>query len=364
VRQETDTTALGEPVLEIQDFCVEYGQGRTAVRAVLDANLTLRRGELLGLAGESGSGKSTLAYGATRLLRAPGVTTSGRVIFHHRRSSAPSAPSRPVDLLRVDMARSAAVPWSSQPAVVLQSAVTALNPMARIGSQLDDVLRLHRPYLFPDERRERAAEMLRLVGVSEDRRLFYPHELPGPVRQRVMIAMALILEPQVVIMDEPTTTLDVLTQREILEELAALRARLGFAVVFITHDFSPLLELTDSIAIMYAGRIVEYAAAQDLFSAPRHPYSHGLLTSHSAPNGERPRSGGGGSGSVTRPRTTLTGCAFRPRCPHAMERCRTGRPPLEPPAGSDREHAVACWLHNGAETIPESLAQPEPHSAG
>ena len=362
--QDRDGRALGEPVLEIQDFCVEYGQGRTAVRAVCDANLTLRRGEMLGLAGESGSGKSTLAYGATRLLRAPGVTTRGRVIFHHRGSCAPSAPSRPVDLLRVDMARSASVPWSTQPAVVLQSAVTALNPMARIGSQLDDVLRLHRPYLFPDERRERAAQMLRMVGVAEDRRLFFPHELPGPVRQRVVIAMALILEPQVVIMDEPATTLDVVTQREILEELAALRTRLGFAVVFITHELSPLLELTDSIAIMYAGRIVEYAAAQDLFSAPRHPYSHGLLNTLPALHGERTRTGSGSG--TTRPRTMLTGCAFRPRCPHAMERCRTGRPPLEPPAGtgSGRDRAVACWLHDGAETIPASLAQPEPHSAG
>ncbi|HEY3872615.1 MAG TPA: ABC transporter ATP-binding protein [Actinocrinis sp.] len=362
MQHEMDTRALGEPVLEIEDFCVEYGQGRSAVRAVCDANLTLHRGEMLGLAGESGAGKSTLAYGATRLLRAPGVTTRGRVIFHHRGSSAPSAPSRPVDLLRVDMSRSAPVPWSSQPAVVLQSAVASLNPMARIGSQFDDVLRLHRPYLFPDERRERAAEMLRLVGVSEDRRLFYPHELPGPVRQRVTIALALILEPQVVIMDEPTTALDVLTQREILEELAALRARLGFAVVFITHDFSPLLELTDSIAIMYAGRIVEYAAAQDLFRAPRHPYSHRLLNSYLALNGDRLRAGG--AGPAARPRTALTGCAFRPRCPHAMERCRTGRPPLEPPAGSDRDRAVACWLHDGAESIPESLARPEPHPAG
>ena len=363
------TTATTEAVLEVRGLCVDYGVGADAVRAVTDASLTLHRGEVLGLAGESGSGKSTLAYALTRLLRAPGVISGGEVLFHNRphESGADGMTyAETVDLLAADMAKLRQIRWS-QLAVVFQSAMHALNPVARIDAQLTDVLKAHRRQMDAAARRERAVELLRMVGISADRLRSYPHELSGGMRQRVMIAMALALEPQIVIMDEPTTALDVVTQREILEELMLLRERLGFAIVFITHDLSLLIELADSIAIMYAGRIVERAGANELFRAPRHPYSQGLLNSFPALHGAKVRMEGipGSPPSLT---ALPGGCAFHPRCPYAMDRCRTQIPVLTVPAAEDAhaaaragDHATeprvaACWLQDGTQSPPQALA--------
>jgi len=350
---------LGEPVLEVSDLCVDYGLGANAVRAVTNVSLTLRRGEVLGLAGESGSGKSTFAYAVTRLLRAPGVITGGRVLFHSRPDGGGIAET--VDLLDADANELARIRWSEL-SMVFQSAMHALNPVARIENQLTDVLKRHRADMTPADRHERAVELLRMVGITPDRLRSYPHELSGGMRQRVMIAMALALEPQVVIMDEPTTALDVVTQREIIEELMQLRHRLGFAVVFITHDLSLLLELADSIAIMYAGRLVEYAAASDLFHAPRHPYSLGLLGSFPALHGERVRMHGI-PGSPPSLRNLPSGCTFHVRCPYAMERCKTHEPPLAHPANSTHARLASCWLQDGFTTPPEPLALPDPEPA-
>ena len=204
-----------------------------------------------------------------------------------------------------------------------------------------------------------------MVGITADRLGSYPHELSGGMRQRVMIAMALALEPQVVILDEPTTALDVVTQREILEELTALRERLGFAVLFITHDLSLLAEIADSIAVMYAGRLVERAPAEELFRAPRHPYTLGLLNSFPALHGPR-RYMTGIPGSPPDLRMLPVGCVFHPRCPYAMDICREQSPPLEPPAGSAAGYP-AGWLPAGCRTaarpVPAELAQPEPGTA-
>ncbi|HVV21095.1 MAG TPA: ABC transporter ATP-binding protein, partial [Pseudonocardiaceae bacterium] len=252
-----------EAVLDIRGLSVDYGVGDDAVHAAADVDLVLHKGEVLGLAGESGSGKSTLAYAVTRLLRPPGVITAGEAWFH-------SATDGEVDLLAANADQLRRLRWS-EIAVVFQSAMHALNPVMTIGRQLTDVLQVHRPAMKRAQRRERAAHLLHMVGITADRLGSYPHELSGGMRQRVMIAMGLALEPQVVIMDEPTTALDVVTQREILEELIGLRDRLGFAVLFITHDLSLLIELADSIAVMYAGRLVERAQAASLFRAPRHP---------------------------------------------------------------------------------------------
>jgi peptide/nickel transport system ATP-binding protein len=274
-----------DPVLEIKGLCVDYGYGGDAVHAVAGCDLTLRRGEVLGLAGESGSGKSTLAMAALRLLRAPAVITAGEVLFHSRPAGTTGA-THTVDMLSGDDETLRAVRWS-EIAVVLQSALNALNPVATIGAQFDDVLHVHRPGLSRSGRRDRAGELLEMVGMNADRLRSYPHELSGGMRQRAMIAMALALEPQVLILDEPTTALDVVTQREILEELMGLRDRLGFAALFITHDLSLLVELADEIAVMYAGRLVEAAPAVALFRAPRHPYTHGLLNCFPPMHGER-----------------------------------------------------------------------------
>jgi peptide/nickel transport system ATP-binding protein len=267
-----------------------------------------------------------------------------------------------IDLLAADGAELRAIRWS-QLSAVFQSAMHALNPVARVDRQLTDVLIQHRPDMTVEQRHDRAIDLLRLVGISADRLGSYPHELSGGMRQRIMIALALALEPQVVIMDEPTTALDVVTQREILEELMALRDHLGFAVIFITHDLSLLLEMADSIAIMYAGHIVEWATAADLFRAPLHPYTVGLLRSFPALHGERVRLEGI-PGSPPSLKALPTGCTFHPRCPYALQRCRVEAPPPVDLADDGRDRAAACWLHD--QVVPpwaQTLAD-EPATVG
>jgi peptide/nickel transport system permease protein len=349
-----------EPILEIRGLCVDYGYGSDAVHAVMDCDLVLRRGQLLGLAGESGSGKSTLAMAAIRLLRSPGVITRGEVFLHSRPAGGEGRRER-IDILAADDDDLRAVRWS-EISVVLQSALNALNPVISIGAQFDDLLRVHRQGLSSRERRDRAAELLEMVGMAPGRLRSFPHELSGGMRQRAMIAMALALEPQVVILDEPTTALDVVTQREILEELMALRDRLGFAALFISHDLSLLAELADEIAVMYAGRIVEQAPAASLFRAPRHPYTERLLHSFPPLHGER-RKMEGIPGSPPDLRKPPTGCPFHPRCAWAMDRCTHELPRLEPlDSATGRE--VSCWLHSGGVRVPAELALADRPASG
>jgi peptide/nickel transport system ATP-binding protein len=338
-----------ETLLEIRGLCVDYGQGADAVHAVADADLVLHRGEVLGLAGESGSGKSTLAMAATRLLREPGVITAGEVRLHVE-----SGPV--VDLLDADAGTLRVLRWS-EVSLVMQSAMNALNPVMSIRTQLTDALAAHVPDMPRRARRERAIELLGMVGISADRLGSHPHELSGGMRQRVMIAMALALNPQIVIMDEPTTALDVVTQREILEELMDLRDRFGFAILFITHDLSLLIEIANTIAVMYAGRLVERASAEALFRAPRHPYTLGLLHSFPALHGPRvPMTGIPGSPPDLR--LLPSGCVFRPRCRFALARCAEDVPPLQ--AAGTAGRVAACWLQHGPDPAPDELARPEP----
>jgi peptide/nickel transport system ATP-binding protein len=348
-------------VLEISGLCVEYGEGPQAVRAVIDVDLVLHRGEVVGLAGESGSGKSTLAYGATRLLRPPGVITGGSVLFHPDRDR----PELTIDLLDASIDELRRLRWQEL-AIVLQSAMNALNPVLTVATQLNDTLAAHLPGSTHASRRERSAELLRMVGINPDRLRSYPHELSGGMKQRVMIAMALALAPQLVIMDEPTTALDVVTQREILEQLIELRDRMGFSVLFITHDLSLLLELADRIAVMYAGRLVETAGAGQLFSAPRHPYTAGLLASFPSLHGERHLMTGI-PGSPPDLRNPPPGCPFHPRCGFTEPQCTQVMPPLAPPPPTPPspsllagDRLVACWLQDGRPDRPDVVSRPEP----
>jgi peptide/nickel transport system ATP-binding protein len=348
------TVDLGSdaPALLIRGLSVDYGLGENPVHAVDDVDLTIRRGEVLGLAGESGSGKSTLAYAVTRLLRDPGVIVDGEVTFFSYTDQADQHPQL-VDLLSDDRDVIRSVRWS-QIAVVFQSALHALNPVLTVGVLIGDVLKVHQPEMKKKQRHERSVELLAMVGITGDRLRSYPHELSGGMRQRVMIAISIALNPQLLIMDEPTTALDVVIQREILDELMTLRERFGFSVLFITHDLSLLIELADTIAVMYAGRIVEKAPARALFDAPLHPYTHGLLNSFPALHGPR-RVMTGIKGSPPDLRQVPSGCPFHPRCAHAMDICTTSQPPVLQVRDEFGARETACWLHDGHHVVPAGL---------
>ncbi|WP_084101000.1 ABC transporter ATP-binding protein [Demequina sp. NBRC 110051] len=267
-----------DPLLTIERFSVVYDVD-PPVEAVRDVSLTLARGEILGLAGESGCGKTTLAYGIQRLLKPPAVITSGTAVFH-------DAGGDDIEINALDEEQMRAFRWDKV-SMVFQGAMNALNPVLAIGRQLDDVFTTHRPRMTKAERREECARLLDVVGVGRDRLRSYPHELSGGMRQRVMIAMAMALRPQLMIMDEPTTALDVLVQREILEQISELRHELGFSVIFITHDLPLLLEISDRIAVMKDGRLVEIDTAHRIYSDPQHAYTKRLLGSFPSLTGDR-----------------------------------------------------------------------------
>lgn len=327
------------PVLEIRSLQVDYGFGDDPTHVLRDVSLTLNKGEILGLAGESGCGKSTLAYASTRLLPPPGVITGGEVLFTRRDGTK-------VDILRLDEKSLRSTRWNDI-AIVFQGAMNSLNPVHRISAQLSDVIRTHRRGYSRAQVAQRAAELMELVGISPDRLRAYPHQLSGGMRQRVMIAMALALEPQVLIMDEPTTALDVVMQRQIVEQIADLRDRLGFAVIFITHDVSLLIEVADRIAIMYAGEIVESATANEMYRMPRHPYTKALLGSFPPLHGPR-RELGGIPGAPPDLHRLGPGCPYVDRCDYAFDRCRPQNPALGPTTfgALEPDRVVACHLHD------------------
>jgi len=267
-----------DALLTVSDFSVMYDVD-PPVEAVRHVSLTLRRGEILGLAGESGCGKTTLAYGVQRLLKAPAVITSGSATFH-------DAAGGDIDLHSLSESEMRAFRWDKA-SMVFQGAMNALNPVATVGAQLGDVFLTHRPKMSRAERKEECARLLDIVGVGRDRLRSYPHELSGGMRQRVMIAMALALKPQLMIMDEPTTALDVLVQREILQQISDLRHEFGFSVIFITHDLPLLLEISDRIAVMKDGVVVEVGDAEDIYRHAQHEYTRRLLSSFPSLTGER-----------------------------------------------------------------------------
>jgi len=338
------------PVLDIRDLSVVYRGEGGDVRAVQNVNLSLNPGEVVGLAGESGSGKSTLAYGACRLLRPPALITSGSVRYAGRRGGASGA----VDILAMDHDQLHKIRWRDI-SIVFQSAMNALNPVLRVQDQLLDVIHAHLK-LPRGEAREKAASLLDLVGIPRQRLRSYPHELSGGMRQRVMIAMALAADPEIVIMDEPTTALDVVVQRDILAQIVELKQTLGFAILFITHDLSLLLELADRIAIMYAGQLLEVGTAEEIKREPAHPYTKGLLNSFPSLRGAR-RDLAGIPGSPPDLRDPAPGCPFIPRCGYAVPECKEVDMSLARVRGTTGpQHVTACPI--------VSLSSPESSQEG
>lgn len=301
------------PVLAVRDLAVDYG----VVRAVDGVSFDVHEGEILGLAGESGSGKSTIAQAVLRLLGASAAITRGQV--HVDGTDVLAIGPRDSDALR-------AYRWRVV-SLVMQSAMSALNPVLTVGEHLIDTVRAHPPWPSEAIAGRRAAELLELVGIPANRLASYPHQLSGGMRQRVGIALALALTPRLVLMDEPTTALDVVVQRALLQRVLALQEQQRFAMVFITHDLSLLLELADRVGVLYAGQMVEIGPSEALRDAPAHPYTRGLLAAIPSVSGPPVRPVGI-PGSPPDPRDPPPGCRFAPRCALAGPRCRAEAPML------------------------------------
>jgi oligopeptide/dipeptide ABC transporter ATP-binding protein len=334
-------------VLDIRGLSIVYRSESGDVRAVRDVDLALHPGKIVGLAGESGCGKSTLAYGAVRLLRPPAIVTGGNVTYYGRRLGARHPDG--FDVLAADDAGLKQLRWR-EIAIVFQSAMNALNPVLRVEDQLTDVIRAHMQ-LSRAATLNRARELIEMVGIKPERLRAYPHELSGGMRQRVMIAMALAVEPEVVIMDEPTTGLDVIVQKEILRQVLELKEQLGFAVLFITHDMSLLLEIADQVMVMYAGQVVETASTAGLRDGGTHPYTRGLLGSFPRLRGPRVQLTGI-PGTPPDLRAPPRGCPFHPRCAFARDACLTIDMSLAPVVGAGDDHLTACPFVRPGEPLP------------
>jgi peptide/nickel transport system ATP-binding protein len=296
-----------DPVLQVRDLSVSYVTGRGDVGAVQDVSFDLARGEFLGIVGESGCGKSTLLFAIAQLLSPPAVVTSGSVRFEG------------VNLIDLADTQLATIRWKKI-SLVMQSAMNALNPVKTIGAQFTDAMRAHGAR-SRQEITDRSAEVLRMVGIDPVHLKSYPHQLSGGMRQRSMIAMAMLFQPDLVIMDEPTSALDVVAQRSLMVQIKKLQQELGFAIIFVTHDMSLVSHFSDRLMVMYAGQVAELGATRTVFDSPRHPYSLGLLDAFPSIRGEKVALTGI-PGSPPDLATPPPGCRFAPRCPIVLDACR------------------------------------------
>ncbi len=324
-----------ENILEVKSLDVQYITEKASIPACLDVNLDVKANSIVGIAGESGSGKSTLLAAILRIQRLPAVTTNGQVLLRR--------PEGFVDLVTMTEDKIRPLRWTSM-STVFQSAMDSLSPVTRLGKQFVDVLRSHDGTMSRKAAMQRAGELVEMVGISSARLSAFPFEMSGGQRQRASIALALACNPDLVVMDEPTTAVDVVMQRQILGQILKLKAQLGFAVIFVTHDLSLLLEFADSVAVMYGGRIVEFGPASDIYRDPLHPYSQGLRDSFPPLQGVRQKLVGI-PGSPPDPRHPLPGCPYAPRCPKRFDDCDHIRPELL--TDSDGRQ-VACLLHEQA----------------
>jgi peptide/nickel transport system ATP-binding protein len=319
------------PLLEVDSLTVDYRTRRGNIRAVNNVSFTLEKGETLGLVGESGSGKSTLGLSVIRLVPPPGVIVSGHIRLDGTDTTG----------LSEEEMRSIR---GKKVAFVFQDPMTSLNPVKKVGAHFIELIRTHEPDVSERGTLERAEKALTDVGILPERINDYPHQFSGGMRQRIMIALAIALNPDLVIADEPTTALDVIVQAKILDLLKSLRDTYEMALILITHDLSIVLERCDKIIVMYAGSLVEYASSTELHRNPRHPYTQGLLKS--IPNVELAQQKLEAiPGSPPNLLNPPKGCRFWPRCSFAKKKCRVEEPPvIEFSSG----HFVRCFgeMHN------------------
>lgn len=312
-------------LLTIDNLRVVYTGKEDSVVAVRDISFSMEDGEFIGVVGESGCGKSTLGYAISRLLRPPGQIAGGRIEFDGR------------DLVTLPASDMRSIRWSEL-SLVMQSGMNALNPVLTIFKQFEDVLQVHTK-MTKSEIAQRVTELLQMVNIDPIFAQRYPHELSGGMKQRVAIALALALTPKLVIMDEPTTALDVVVQRSILQNIKRLRSRQVFAVIFISHDLGSVLALADRVAVMYAGQIVELRSSRDLLERPLHPYTEALLSCFPNPEDKKIQLKGI-PGTPPNLKSPPPGCPFAPRCHKVMDICWRDNPALEEIAGG----FVACHV--------------------
>jgi peptide/nickel transport system ATP-binding protein len=339
-------------VLSIEDLWIEYKTPAGQMQAVRGATLEIRAGEAVALIGESGSGKTTLGLSLLRLLARTARVSRGRARFR-------ATDGRTIDLFSLGNGDLRRYRWQ-ECAMVFQAALNSLNPVLKVGAHFVETARAHGK---KDDRQtsERALELLRMVQLDGER-VFdsYPHELSGGMRQRVSIALSLLLEPQLIILDEPTTALDILTQRAIIDVIRSLRERLDFTMMFISHDLSLAAELADRVATMYAGELVEVGNVRDVFYNPKHPYTVGLLNAVPPIAGEEFTPLTAIPGSPPNLLRMPSGCSFHPRCPYATELCAQQAPPLFTISNG---HQTACF-HRDRVTRRQDVWEETPPSTG
>jgi oligopeptide/dipeptide ABC transporter ATP-binding protein len=324
-------------LLEVKNLRTKYKTEDGVLYPVDDVSFRVKKGQTLGIVGESGCGKSQTALSIMRLIQKPGIIESGEVIFKDE------------NLLNKTDAEMRAI-LGNQMAMIFQEPMTSLNPVFTIGDQIEESIRLHKKGLSKAQIKERAIEMLKLVGIPAPERRYseYPHQLSGGMRQRVMIAMAMSCNPQLLIADEPTTALDVTIQAQILDLMRKVQKEFGAGMILITHDLGVVAEMCQDVLVMYAGKVIEYGTVEDIFYRPKHPYTKGLL--NSIPHfetGARLKTLQTIPGLVPNLLNLPKGCRFQERCPYMTEICQKSEPLLENLRGS---HKVACYNVDAAST--------------
>ena len=329
VTQKERIQSFGENLhqLRINSLSVEYRTGQAKAKAIQNVSVDLKRGETLGLVGESGSGKSTLGFAVMGLIRPPGYITSGRIMFED------------AELLTLKSEQMRAI-RGKKIAMIFQDPMTSLNPVKKIGDHFVEYIRAHDKGVSEESARSTAKAVLEDLGIPNSRIDDYPHQFSGGMRQRVMIGLALALNPSLIIADEPTTALDVIVEAQILKQLAELKSKYSLSLILITHNMGIVAEMADRVAVMYAGRLAEVAAAVEIFENPKHPYTQALL--ESIPNiltSDRSlKTIPGSPPDLTNP---PAGCPFHPRCRYVFDRCRREVPM---PVSTGNESEAECFL--------------------